>query len=67
MKLKLLISCMIVIVFCFICYELTYYRSMYEEVQRAYNSLEIMENVVDILTERNLKMQNHIIYLVENK
>lgn len=67
MKLKLLITCMIVIVFCFICYELTYYRSMYEEVQRAYNSLEIMENVVDILTERNLKMQNHIIYLVENK
>lgn len=67
MKLKLLISCIIVIVFCFICYELTYYRSMYEEVQRAYNSLEIMENVVDILTERNLKMQNHIIYLVENK
>ena len=67
MKIKIFISCIIVIVFCFICYELTYYRSMYEEVQRTYNSLEIMENVVDILTERNLKMQNHIIYLVENK
>ena len=38
-------------VFCFICYELTYYRMIYEECQRAYNSLEIMENTVDKLLD----------------
>ena len=51
MKVKLFISCVVVMVFCFICYELTYYRMMYEECQRAYNSLEIMENTVDKLLD----------------
>lgn len=51
MKLKIFISCIVVMVFCFICYELTYFRMMYEEVQKAYNSTAVLENTVDKLLD----------------
>ena len=51
MKTKIFISCVVVMVFCFICYELTYFRSMYEEVQIVYNSTAVLENTVDKLLD----------------